>query len=480
MAQADIPFPATSNPGQKPGEGQGRLVNAFCEMDGGLKTWRPVPGLSLFSSILSGTTPVTNTRGMFVNGTQLYVVQDEKVFTISKGGFVQELTYTTALAGDLPGSDPVTIATNNKSPTRDMIIVTDLGVYTVDNGVVEDLSAPNLPAVNSVCSLDGFFLYTTQDGKIYASELNDTAVEALSFATAESNPDGLLRGTVHGNQFFAFGPNSIEVFQNVGASPFPLQRVAVIPVGLLGAWAVAGNENGWPDDQLFVATDCTVRRLKGYDPVVVSNKDVERAIANVFDKTTIKAFVYVAEGNPIWSLSSDNWTWEYNCATGFWHERKTAGLNRWLGESSVYFGDKWLISRKDSERLLYVDKNSSKDDETSISMTIESGPVKDFPSRVYVAAAFFDWSTGNAPLNGPFDTSDPEISISWSHDGGGIWSNEYIASSLGRTGRYVESIRVNRVGLASRNGMKFRLMTTSPVYKTFRGGRCEFQIRGPA
>ena len=112
-------------------------------------------------------------------------------------------------------------------------------------------------------------------------------------------------------------------------------------------------------------------------------------------------------------------------------------------------------------------------------MTIESAPVKDFPQRVNIPAAFFDWTTGNAPLTGPFDVSDPEISISWSKDGGGIWGNEVIASSLGKTGQYVDLVRVNRIGLSSGHGLRFRLMTTSPIYKTFRGGKVEFQAKGP-
>jgi hypothetical protein len=40
----DIPFPKSSMPGQKPGEGQGSLTNCYCEEDGGVPTWRASPG----------------------------------------------------------------------------------------------------------------------------------------------------------------------------------------------------------------------------------------------------------------------------------------------------------------------------------------------------------------------------------------------------------------------------------------------------
>jgi len=476
MPQADIPFPKSSNPGQHPGEGQGRLLNAFCEMDGGLPTWRPVPGLKLFAGItdeFDSNAPVLNTRGMIVRDNVLHVLQGGTIFTLTTGA------YLSRLAGDVAGIKPVTMALNNRSPDRDLCIVTEVGAFLADGQDVVDYGDPNLPSVNSVSSLDGYFLFTTGDGKIYASGLNDPTIDPLSFTSAEANPDGLMRGTVNANQFFAWGSTSVEVYQDVGATPFPLQRVTVIPIGLLSPSCIAGWEEGWSNDQIFVANDGTVRRLQGYQPIVVSNKDVERAIGAVADKTNLRAFVYIFEGHPIWSLSCPSWTWCYNLATGFWHERKTYGMQRWFCEESAYFNGQWILSRYDNENLLILDAASFNEDGLPIAMTIESAPVKDFPQRVNIPAAFFDWTTGNAPLTGPFDVSDPEISISWSKDGGGIWGNEVIASSLGKTGQYVDLVRVNRIGLSSGHGLRFRLMTTSPVYKTFRGGKVEFQAKGP-
>ena len=477
MPQADIPFPRSSMPGQQPGEGQGRLINAYCEVNGSEALWRPVPGSKPYAKIVdsyNGNAPVLNTRGLIVKNNLLHVVQDTKMFTITVGDTL------TQLGGEIGGSLPVTMALNNKAPDRDLVIVTEVGPYILNGNTVEDLNEPNLPMPNSVCSLDGYFIYTTGDGRIFASELNDKTVNALSFTTAEANPDGILRGTVHANQFFAWGPTSVEVYQDVGATPFPLQRVAVLPIGLLAKYSVAGYEYGWSADQIFVASDSTVRRLVGYDPVKISNKFVERAIQRVVDKNTIRALVYVFDGNQIWSLSSPDWTWEYNLTTGFWHERQTTSMKRWFCEDSALFDNQWVLSRLETNELLYLDSRLFEDDGTPIAMTIESGQVKDFPSRVNVPAAFFDWTTGTAPPTGGPDISDPEISVQWSKDGGGHWSNQVIAPSLGPTGHYAESVRVNRVGLATRQGIMFRLMTTSPIYRACRGGRVEYQVRGPA
>lgn len=480
MAIAEIPFPFSSIPGQKPGEGGGRLVNTFAERDAGSTSWRPVPGSILFTSIFTeydeDPPESVDFNGMIVSDDQLYVVYDDKVRKITSNALV------TVLDGDSTGAGPVTIAQNNKVPDRDIVMVAGNAAWSISgtDGVDAMDDGGGLPAPNSVCNLDGFFLFTIGDGRIFNSELNSTTVDELNFVTAESSPDGLLRGTVHGGQFFAWGTTTIEVFQNVGTTPSPLQRVTVIPVGLAGPFAVAGSEQGWSEDQVFVAADNTVRRLRGYDPQVVSTKDVERAIAGVTDKTTLRAIVYVNDGHPIWSLSCPTFTWEYNLSTGFWHERKSAASNRWFGECSVYFNNRWVIGRKDTTRLLYIDSSKFQDDGTEIAMRLESGAIKNFPSRAHVSAVFFDFTTGTALITGTDDGINPKVSVQWSMDGGGIWSNEIDSRSLGIQGDRSERIRVNRLGISTHHGVRFRVMTTSPVYRTFRGGKCEYQARGPA
>ena len=76
----------------------------------------------------------------------------------------------------------------------------------------------------------------------------------------------------------ACGSDTIEVWQDVGTAPFPFQRVTVIPCGLIGTSAIAGGGRVWDRSVCFVAHDHTVRQLKGYDPVIVSNEDVSADI----------------------------------------------------------------------------------------------------------------------------------------------------------------------------------------------------------
>jgi hypothetical protein len=48
---ADVAWPLTNHPGEKPQEGSGRLINVFAEPRGNEQgaVWRRVPGVAIFS-----------------------------------------------------------------------------------------------------------------------------------------------------------------------------------------------------------------------------------------------------------------------------------------------------------------------------------------------------------------------------------------------------------------------------------------------
>ncbi len=469
MPIVDVPFPKSSLPGQQPGDGQGRLLNTFCEIDAGVPTWRAVPGFALFCD-----TTLSSPRGFINKSGLLYAAFENTVVTVTENAVV------TALTGTLSGTNPVTWARNNKSPTPDLVLVSENGAFTVTSSAVSSFADPDLPQPNSVASLAGFILWTTRSGRIYSSGLNDITVDPLAFTQCQSNPDGLLRGFVKGRQFYAGGDSSIEVYDNVGASPFPLQLVEVIPVGLINQWAVAGFEDGWDREVMLVAADGTVRRLDGYTATVVSTKDVERAIAGVVDKRTIKACVHVVGGHPVFSLSSLTWTWEFNLATGLWHERASYGIDRWRGTQSVNFGGSWMVGDTTSGKIYRVTESSHDEDGGALVMTLESGPIKQFPNWVFCKSVWFDFSTGEGLLVGSDDAVNPSVTVRWSIDGGATWSNGLNRRSMGSLGQFGKPIRVNVNRAAGQSGIRFQLTSSSPVSRLFRGARADVEMRRPA
>ena len=93
----DIPFPRSSQPGSQPGEGLGRLVNRYCEVDGEVVQWKLVPGLVAFTDTLLG-----GPRGMIdVNGT-LYDARAATAVTLTSTGGVTVLARARAAPARFP------------------------------------------------------------------------------------------------------------------------------------------------------------------------------------------------------------------------------------------------------------------------------------------------------------------------------------------------------------------------------------------
>jgi hypothetical protein len=437
-----------------------------------------VPGLAPFTDI-----GVATPRGQFdVNGL-LYAARNNAALTVTSSGTV------TALTGALSGSDLVTWAKNNRSPTPDVVAVSLAnGAFSVSSTAVTAYPDGNLTGANqpnSVSFLDGYFLFTIADGRIFASGVNDIWVSdsdhtqnALSVARADLS-DGLVRGTSASGLFYAWGKKACTVYSDAATSPFPLARSGVIQVGLIGAAAITGFDPGWGLAQYFVATDNSVRRVDGFAAIPVSNKDVERDLAAQTDKTQIEMSCYVIGGRPAIVVKGPNFCWEMNAATGFWNERRSADMNTWRVSRSVYFSGKWYYGDTLTTQLAEISFTTY--DELGVAFTarLESGPLKQFPHRIRCAGAQFDFTTG-VGVPGTSDSTDPSLWISTSRDGGATWSTPIVRRGLGQQGDFQRPVFVNRLGgIATQHGIRFRLDTSSPVYSTFRGGRADVNLLGP-
>lgn len=473
----DIPFPQSNQPGFAPGEGLGRLLNRYFEADANVNMWRLVPGLVPYTD---AGVPIP--RGMHVVGNVLYDARAQTALSITANGAVS------VLPGELLGVLPGSWAHNNKSPLPDIVFVSqEVGALYVDPVFgVQAYPDTSLPLVNSVAMLDGYLLFTTVSGLVYASGVNDIWIDdsdhtqnALSYTTADQS-GGLVRGTVWAEQYFAWGKKACTVYTNAATYPFPLGRTAIIPVGLLSFNCVTGWEPYWGLQQFFIASDNTVRRLDGYQASVVSVNDLERLIEAVNDETQIEMSCYVEGGRPCVVVSGPGFTWEYNALTNLWNERQSPGQPRWRCSQSCAFNGNWYYGDTLSTQIVQVSLTAFDELGTSFTARLESGAVKNFPSRGRCTAAYFDFTTGQAPITGNPDAVNPSLSISTSADGGGTWTSPVLRRTAGPQGDWRQVVKVNRIGgIFSQHGLRFRVDSSSPVYTTCRGARCDVQWLNP-
>lgn len=466
-----IIFPPSSAPGVKPVESAGRLYNAFAEktLTGAPSQiiHRRSPGLErLFQQFFS-----VHTRGFLDAGGFCIWILDERVVSFTS-------LLTVFDCGQLAGSAPVTTARNN-AVTKQNVVVTELGCFNLfESGPPTPLQGAtiHLPSnPTSVCDLDGYFIWSFGSGHIYASQLNSTDVDSLSFNIEQ----GLLGRRVvrYAGNVYYFGDKWTGVYRNAGTIPFPLARQVTIPRGIVGTHAVAGWEPGWANQLIFVGDDFIVYKLNGYTPEPVSTDDVSRSIQQAVlagKRDRIEAFVYMYGKSAFWVVTcKDFWTWEYNLTSGEWNERRTHNRVSWKGLKSVRMFDRWIIGDDRTGEVFQISGTYFLEGVDPLIWQIDSGVLAGFPSGMVIPRASFHMTAGVGDFG---RVADPKVEISWSLDGGESWGNPVIRR-LGGPGVTYTYPSVLSCGLSRGQGVRFRLRVSDPVHVGLSGGVVEAEQR---
>lgn len=472
MAGQPIVFPTSSQPSVNPTENGGRLINAFAEKapDGSRSKViiRRTPGLTNILTIGSA-----DYRGSLeVNGT-LYIANGSAVYSVTLAGGVYTIT---TLTGALPGTGRVMMARNmNASPQ--IIILHSAGYSKIIAGVVSDFSDPGLPASTSICFKDGYLFFGVPAGQSFATAINDITIDALDFATAEAAPDGLVRVLSTENDLLMAGADTIEFWSDAGnATGFPFSRGPVIPVGLFGIRAIAGQDYGFTSDICFVGNDRRIYRLTGYTATPISRPSDEAMLQVITDPDALEASVYSVNGHSCWVLTSPTWTIVYDLSTGEWHERASIDDTRWRAQDGINAFDTWLAFERGSNEVYQIDPAARRENGDQLVWEVRSTQADRFPGRFVVNRASFDMVTGVGIDRGisPIETA-PVVKISWSDDGGRTFGTPVIRS-LGPQGKQV-GIDVFRAGLTGRNGRQWRLQVSDPVEVALLGGAMDVEQR---
>lgn len=457
-----IPFPVQTAPGAKAQESGGRIINGYVEELGaqapGKTVIRRGPGLVNF-----GTSGRAGFRGSAVVNGVLYAAFNGKLEKWTSAGGAS------ANVGNLNGTKRGFFAANNNTTPDKWFVDPDGNIATfTPTAVTSGWPDADLPAVNSTDFLDGYGVFTTGDGRAFATDLNATSVNSLSFGKAEAKPDGLVRVVSWGGRLLFFGNQTTEVWTDAGTIPFPFARSTVIPRGLAGPYCVSGYEDGFSRGPIFVGDDNCVYALQGYTPTKVSPSDLDGLIEAVSDKTTLEATAYISRGHAFWQLSCPAWTWVLDISTSQWFQRDSYLVSRSRISGAINVFSKWLTGDVQSGNLQQISTTANDEVGSPLRLRIESGPVMNFPAGSVVGRADFYFATGVGDATGldPIAT-DPDVEISWSDDGGITWSNP-ILRKLGRqaTSRQLISL-VSCTGRSSWQGRRWRLDISDPIYASF-------------
>ncbi|MGO9172005.1 MAG: hypothetical protein ACLP7P_08585 [Rhodomicrobium sp.] len=457
-----IEFGHTSNPDKSGFASSQRLLNGYAEQIGKTaKSPLPVyatPGTTRWDIGTSGLSGPC--RGMwYVYGKGLYVVCGSRCALFATDGTA------TLCTGTVPGADMVTMA-DNQNGTPQVAIVSE-GYYSVLNTGTNTITQPNianLPAPNSVCFVDGYLVFSIPDGRIFHTDLNDAlTVNALAFAYVASRSGGFKRIVTFRGALICLKESSFEIWEDAGTTPFAFARIrADIDIGCLASHSVADVA----ETLVWVDQFGVVRQLTSSEPQRISTHAVERAITalSAIEKNALYGVYTQFNGHQFYALTSPYWTWEYDLATGLWHERQSGGLSNWFGNASALYGGRQIIGSALDSSLHYLDDTAYTESGNEYLFLAQSSPVHAFPRGLIFDEINADIIPGAGIPGSDADAANPKIVLDWSDDGGKTWKGGRVAS-LGAAGQRLAVAHWYQLGATGRNGRTFRLSASSSVMR---------------
>jgi len=456
-----------------------RLVNLYPEvLDSGQTTsyFQRTPGLRLLQTI--GTGPI---RAEWVNSTdntKMYVVSGSEVYSITSP------TATPVLLGSVTGSGPVSIADNGKQIF--FACNPDAFIYDQTTGVFAQVTDPDFPGAKLVAYIDGYFVFSVPDSQFfYVTALNDGFnIDALDFASAEGNPDGIQGLMVSNLELWLTGRYSTEVWYDAGLPDFPLSRIqgAFNEVGSASAYSLAKTSGGL----FWLGADARgqgmVLRSTGYQAKRVSTHAVEWQIQAYGDISDAIGYTYQQDGHSFYMLTFPSArdgrgaTWCYDEAADAWHERESwntaLGLpTRHRSNCQAFFDNMTIVGDFENGNIYELDQDTYSDNGTpqrwlrswralapginnlkrtaqhSLQITMEAGvglsgidPLDTQDTLLLTEGLdFLVTESGDFILVTPavVQGADPRVMLRWSDDGGHTWSNEHHVAigRIGQTGR---------------------------------------------
>lgn len=441
-----------------------KRTNLYTEIqkDGekGTLTAYPTPGTTAFVNF--GAYP---SRGTWRRDDALYIVNRFTLWRVSNDGTM------TAIGTLLTSAGRVDISDNG---TQIMVVDGPNGyIYDTSTSTFSQITDPDFPGADTVTFMNGYFVVQKPNsGQFYISDIyNGLNWAALDFATAESNPDNLVRVISDNGQILLFGPETTEFWSDSGALDFPFARVgaAAIEWGLAARWSLCK----FMDSLIFLRKNrlgaVQVCTLSGYNAVPVSNPDIDYIMSQYSSVSNATGFAYMASGHPFYQINfpSANESWVFDGLSREWHKAESNG-GRHRGEIQVNFLDRSYVTDYENGKLYRFQDGVFTDDGMPIAREMVTRH-QSTGEYTFLSKLWIEMEGGVGLLMG--QGSQPKLMLQYSKDGGHTWSDE-IWRDIGAMGEY--NCRALFLRLGRGRDWVFRLRVTDPIKTVFVGAWAEF------
>lgn len=445
-----------------------RTVNLWPQKQSDPKAKSPYILESFHGKTLFGTVSGGADRGMFEHQGIAYKVTGNTLYTVSSSGL-----HTSR--GAIAGSDRCIFA-----PIGSSIVIVTAGTAYLWNGTsLSTISDVDLESPNACTHLNNQIIYDGTGGRFGVSDAGDaTSVNALNYATAESQADDLIRPYAFNQVLYLMGEKTIEPWWNSGKGNPPFDRIegGIINTGL-GALHSAANDD---DFIYFLNDEHEVCSLRGSASAIVTVISTPPMAAEFKAYNTVSdAIGWCIKIDSQWfyilTLPSANKTWAYPVG-GEWFELASGVSGRDIANSYIYCFRKHLVADYRNGNIYELKPDVYDDNGDTIIRLRDTAPLHGGlfgkPGKSIEMNRFeLIMETGVGILSG--QGSDPVVMLSFSDDGGKTFSTE-MWGTIGRLGAF--QWKVEWFALGSFVSRVMRIRVSDPVHYSIHGGAADIEV----
>lgn len=455
-----VPFFSLGQQGKSRTVTAQRHLNLYAELTGDKSkiAYYGTPGTTLRKSI--GDTPV---RGWIAIDDLYYLVHRGTLYSVNNAGTATSLGTLDTVSGrvDMAYDGTTILITTGTSGYR----------YTIGTATFAIVSDADFPDAAKTCSwLNGQFVVDQGSGDVFQTSPNGIDWDALDFATAESNPDGLVRVYADNGEVILFGVNTTEFWGTIGDADFAFAQIkgSTQQFGLAARWSVCPFNSGIAAVMKPAGGQVQVMFIQGYVPKPISTQEVDAIINGYATVSDATAYSYMLGGHPMLQINfpSAAKSWLYDASTGMWSELEY-GLNgaRHRGEMALDYLNKTIIADYSTGDIYNLDADVYTDNGTAIAREIVSRHIFHGNQRQRIDQLYVDMEVGVGNTSGA--GVNPQVMLQISKTNGATWGAE-LWRELGALGNYLQRVVWRRLGIA--RDWLFKLRVTDPVKVVFTFG----------